>query len=171
MHAEQKEFSEESEKCSICLEPLLKKTKIGISFCEPVPHIFHESCLRKWLEGDNKTCPNCRTDIKGYIIYSKDSDEEFTMSEALRSIGYSYVAGKVVQQDDKEALKFFLRSAAMGNAKAKFDAAGFYYLGKGCVKNRNEAFRLLEEAAAQGHQRSKDRLSSLKSGDSGCSVQ
>jgi len=46
--------------CSICLEEYVGGD-IGIkgSYC---PHLFHESCLMKWLEKSN-TCPFCRKDM------------------------------------------------------------------------------------------------------------
>jgi hypothetical protein len=43
-------------KCSICLEQFAKGEKV----CElPCKHIFHDACVRKWLQ-QKASCPVCR---------------------------------------------------------------------------------------------------------------
>jgi hypothetical protein len=48
----------EKEECSICLgeENLNKKLKCG--------HIFHDKCIKEWIEKGSSTCPVCRATIE-----------------------------------------------------------------------------------------------------------
>jgi hypothetical protein len=49
-----------SENCSICLEPIIFKPEDPKSTTAlKCGHIFHESCVGKWLK-TNATCPTCR---------------------------------------------------------------------------------------------------------------
>ena len=46
--------------CSICLEEIEDEEDKYITLCN---HIFHQSCLIKWIK-DNQNCPICRRVIK-----------------------------------------------------------------------------------------------------------
>lgn len=51
-----------SNKCSICLEHLGKRTTY-ITECN---HVFHDSCVQTWKtyqKRDRRTCPTCRTQL------------------------------------------------------------------------------------------------------------
>lgn len=43
--------------CSICLEDIQPKQETEVDTCK---HIFHRTCMVKWLEKNNITCPYCR---------------------------------------------------------------------------------------------------------------
>lgn len=45
------------QECSICLTEFEPKAEINQLSCG---HVFHKSCLEKWLNYWNKTCPLCR---------------------------------------------------------------------------------------------------------------
>nr|XP_043629661.1 brassinosteroid-responsive RING protein 1-like [Erigeron canadensis] len=46
------------EKCVVCLYEFDEDDEIrGLSNCK---HVFHKSCIDKWMEHDRKTCPLCR---------------------------------------------------------------------------------------------------------------
>lgn len=47
--------------CIICLDEITESDKISRLGCK---HMFHQSCINEWYQnGDNDTCPICRTDI------------------------------------------------------------------------------------------------------------
>jgi hypothetical protein len=47
--------------CIICLDEITESDKISRLGCK---HIFHQSCIDEWYKnGDNDTCPICRTEI------------------------------------------------------------------------------------------------------------
>lgn len=103
--------SKEGEECSICLEPLVKKTndpsrKIFKTSCK---HIFHMGCIKEQCE-TNKSCPLCRADITkdcqkkilqtfltdedifqliyGFTNVNEDTDEYKWLEEKLKSLKY-----------------------------------------------------------------------------------
>ena len=50
------------DQCTICIEKFQSKDKVLLLKCK---HLFHEGCLRKWLEKktEHPKCPNCNVDI------------------------------------------------------------------------------------------------------------
>lgn len=52
-----KEELDESDKCAVCWETLDKARRL------PCSHIFHQNCLRSWLEQDT-SCPICRKSLQ-----------------------------------------------------------------------------------------------------------
>lgn len=84
MMATKEEIEDNSDNCAICWDEMETARKL------PCNHLFHNSCLRSWLEQDT-SCPTCRTSLKcgqqpvdltDEIDESSDSEEEFT--EAVR---------------------------------------------------------------------------------------
>ena len=54
-----------NDKCSICLES-------SCDYILPCNHIYHETCIIKWIERQNKiTCPLCRKEYKNLILKKK----------------------------------------------------------------------------------------------------
>ncbi|KAJ1521282.1 hypothetical protein ONE63_002962 [Megalurothrips usitatus] len=50
-----------AEQCSICQDDIRKRRGEPRLACG---HVFHESCLEKWMEAAlHRTCPNCRKPI------------------------------------------------------------------------------------------------------------
>lgn len=59
--------------CAICWDEMKSARKL------PCSHLFHDSCLRSWLEQDT-SCPTCRTGLKSQhdiSISETESGEEF----------------------------------------------------------------------------------------------
>lgn len=52
------ELEKNSDDCAICWDRMEAARKL------PCGHLFHNSCLRSWLEQDT-SCPTCRTSLKG----------------------------------------------------------------------------------------------------------
>lgn len=56
--ATQEELDKNCDDCAICWDRMEVARKL------PCGHLFHNSCLRSWLEQDT-SCPTCRTSLKG----------------------------------------------------------------------------------------------------------
>ena len=61
------ELENSSDDCAICWDKMESARKL------PCSHLFHNSCLRSWLEQDT-SCPTCRTSLKNRI--EDNTDEE-----------------------------------------------------------------------------------------------
>lgn len=48
--------------CVICLSSISKKEQAYALRCD---HIFHKSCMDRWLKSKGRTCPLCRDDLFG----------------------------------------------------------------------------------------------------------
>ena len=65
--------SEDNYECRVCLE-LMKDDSIPEADEGPAVmlpccgRIFHKDCISKWLKEYSKTCPSCRSDLKGVSI-------------------------------------------------------------------------------------------------------
>ena len=75
--ASQEEIDGNSDDCAICWDEMNSARTL------PCGHLFHNSCLRSWLEQDT-SCPTCRTSLKGQqdelidlIEDQSDGEEEF----------------------------------------------------------------------------------------------
>lgn len=89
--ASQEDIDKNSDDCAICWDVLDSARKL------PCGHLFHNSCLRSWLEQDT-SCPTCRTSLKGSARSSNqsgdlvdeiedqsESDEETNYIEGIRA--------------------------------------------------------------------------------------
>lgn len=58
--------------CSVCLTEFESEAVINHLSCG---HVFHKSCLEKWLKYRNVTCPNCRK----HMIPAEDEEDTCPM--------------------------------------------------------------------------------------------
>jgi TPR repeat protein len=72
---------------------------------------------------------------------------------ALYHVGASYKEGIGVQQDDKKAFEWYLKSAEQGFDVAQYTAGVCYYEGEGVEKNLFSGFAWVKKAAEQGHRK------------------
>ena len=91
---------------------------------------------------------------------AKDGD-----AAAQHALGYKYEKGLGVDQDDKEADKWYLKAAEgytsaaeQGDIEAQHELGLMYHFGKGVTKNNKKALYWYIKAAAQGCQSSLDRI-------------
>jgi TPR repeat protein len=76
---------------------------------------------------------------------------KYTLAEAQNELGYAYEHGFGVTADNKEAVKWYTRSAEAGNATAQFNIGCCYSVGTGVEKDDKEAFKWYTLAAEAGH--------------------
>ena len=83
--------------CSTCLESFTSKCDISTT---PCGHVFHTVCIQKWLEKDNKNCPQCRTSFDQMIkLYF--SENEFVVEENNSLIELERDMLKLIQKTQK----------------------------------------------------------------------
>ena len=79
--ASEEDIAKFSDECAICWDSMVTARKL------PCGHLFHNFCLRSWLEQD-ASCPTCRTSFKGQqqqhqvdlidvVDEQSESEEEF----------------------------------------------------------------------------------------------
>lgn len=65
------ELEKNSDDCAICWDKMEAARKL------PCSHLFHNSCLRSWLEQDT-SCPTCRTSLKHRTEEDHNDDDTRT---------------------------------------------------------------------------------------------
>lgn len=82
--------------------------------------------------------------------------------EAMFRLAYAYTfsdkVARSVADPELEAAKFYYEAANAGHAEAQFNLGMMFLTGKGVVKDRAEALRWIQMAAAQGHAEAKNFL-------------
>lgn len=73
-------------------------------------------------------------------------------------LGLMYDWGSGVPRDSGEAVKWYRKAAAQGDAWAQFYLSGKYHLGSGVPRDFGEAVKWLRKAAEQGHAGAQDWL-------------
>ena len=73
-------------------------------------------------------------------------------------LGKLYSKGKIVTQDQKHGVEYFLKAAENGYADAQFHLGNCYAQGLGTEEDWREAVKWFSAAAAQGHAAAKNNL-------------
>lgn len=60
--ADYNEIPENQGECTICLDTLEPGNSTGHACSEKVHHIFHKTCIKKWIE-EKESCPLCKRPI------------------------------------------------------------------------------------------------------------
>lgn len=68
-----------------------------------------------------------------------------------RILGAMYDIGKVVEQNSREAVRWYRKSAKRGYANGQYALGDAYYSGRGIKQNKKKAIRWFKRAAKQGH--------------------
>lgn len=72
-------------------------------------------------------------------------------AEAQCALGYCYIFGKSVAQDDKKAFEWYEKAAKQGYARAQVNLGINYHHGVGVAQDAKQAFEWYEKAAKQGY--------------------
>lgn len=97
----------------------------------------------------NYSCNDKKNALKWY---RKASNQDY--SEATYEIGMNYYRGLGVEQNTKEAFKWFLKSAKQLPIRSymQIKVANMYYYGEGIEQNKEEAFKWYRKAAEHGNE-------------------
>jgi uncharacterized protein len=82
-------------------------------------------------------------------------------AEAQTSLGYLYLFGQGVPQNDAEAVRLYRLAADQGFARAQFNLGGMYNAGRGVPQNYAQALRWYRLAADQGEAGAQNNLGSM----------
>ncbi|MCP3680858.1 MAG: sel1 repeat family protein [Gammaproteobacteria bacterium] len=85
---------------------------------------------------------------KGASWYRKSANQG--NADAQYALGWLYIRGEGVIQNDAQAVSWWRKSALGGNSSAQFFLAWAYNKGKGVAKNNVEAYAWLSVAVAYG---------------------
>ena len=80
------------------------------------------------------------------------------LASAQSHLGYMYLVGKGIPENDAEAVKWFRKAAEQGNAIAQGNLGYMYDLGKGIPENDAEAVKWYRKAAEQGNANAQKNL-------------
>lgn len=94
--ASKEDLDKNSDDCAICWDEMSSARKL------PCSHLFHNSCLRSWLEQDT-SCPTCRTSLK------RPSSHEDHLSNVENDVG-----------QDSESEDEFIEATTRGNQRNHF---------------------------------------------------
>lgn len=83
--------------------------------------------------------------------------------DAQFEVGQLYEEGKGVEQDDKEAFRWYTKAAKAGNFSAQYNLGCFYFSGRGgAEQSKEKAIACWTLAAEHGNVDAKNQLLSLK---------
>lgn len=75
---------------------------------------------------------------------------------AQNNLGHMYADGRGVEQDTKEALKWYLKAAEQGNTTAMVNLGMAYLYGRGVSESKRRACKYFEKASVSGNQEGKE---------------
>ncbi|BBO79656.1 hypothetical protein DSCO28_02220 [Desulfosarcina ovata subsp. sediminis] len=84
--------------------------------------------------------------------------ELYQYGEGVKRIKSIHYDGKPVQENFKEAAKWYLKAANQGHIYAPFHLGCLYEAGKGVQQSNIEAIKWYQKAANHGHKPSQDRM-------------
>jgi TPR repeat protein len=94
--------------------------------------------------------------VKNFEYYQLKAFQGDT--DAMCSIGISYVEGKDVEQSYNDAVYWFSKAASRGHAYARKNLGDCYYAGRGVKQDYSEAVKLYTVAANEGDAQAQDAL-------------
>ncbi len=109
--------------------------------------------------GQSTTDPS--TSVKSLADWRKLADHGD--AEAQFQMGVRYHNGEGVQQDDVQAVQWFLRSAEQGHVDAQSHLGAYYWAGRGVPEDLSQAYFWSDIALAGGDENSRSRLQGLTS--------
>jgi hypothetical protein len=93
------------------------------------------------------------TDIEALRAQAEGGD-----SVSQRKLGFAYLLGNGVTQDDAESVKWFRMAAEQGRRAAQYQMGEAYHEGRGVPQSVEEAIKWWRLAAAGGHPDAPDKL-------------
>jgi cytochrome c551/c552 len=97
------------------------------------------------VSGDKSKGQNaCEGEAKAILVVDASAD-------VMNNLGYKYALGDGVPQSDAEAVKWYRKAAAKGNAMATYNLGFMYEHGRGVEQHISKAFSLYQSAARKGN--------------------
>lgn len=100
-------------------------------------------------------------ELAAVYLWKKSADQGNI--EAMFQLANAYTFGaqaiKSVADPELEAAQMYFNAANAGHAEAQYSLGMMFLVGKGVVKDRGEALRWIQMAAAQGHAEAKSFIS------------
>jgi len=96
--ATEEELIKNNDDCAICWDSMGAARKL------PCGHLFHNSCLRSWLENDT-SCPTCRQSLASDLQPEQEEERQprgmaaFMMGRGLRRNHFFHFDGKFIRDD------------------------------------------------------------------------
>lgn len=81
--------------------------------------------------------------------------------DAAYNLGLMYKNGKGIQQDYKQAFKWFMESAVEGNRDAQLEIGDMYYFGEWAAKDYKKSFQWSMKSAKQGNARAQHAIGGM----------
>ncbi|KAG0267891.1 hypothetical protein DFQ27_007968 [Actinomortierella ambigua] len=88
-------------------------------------------------------------------------------ARAQFNIGLMYETGRVVEQSDIEAFRWYTKAASQGNSNAQFNLGWMYKIGQGVEQSDVEAAKWFTKAARQGNPDAQHNLGVMSSNGQG----
>ena len=119
----------------------------------------YSAAVNSFGAGDfGKVIKGASTDLSKFGFTSKESAEllgsmiqsQQGYTDAQNNLGMMYQNGQGVDQDDAEAIKWYLKAGQQGSADAQNNLAMMYQSGKGVKQDDAEAIKWYLKAAQQG---------------------
>ena len=99
-----------------------------------------------------------------YLQLEKLSKHSCIYAEVVFNLGVMYEKGEGVDQDYKEAAKWFTKAADLGHMISKYNLGNLYENGFGVKQDFEKAFKLFELAAEQGYPEAQNALGIMYAG-------
>jgi len=135
----------------------------------PIVLLMSLSCLSTGI------CADYSSGLDAYKrgVYAVAAQEWSVLAEgghaqAQVSLGWLYLKGRGVSQDDVVARQLFEKAAVQGNVEAQYNLARLYYSGQGGKQDYAQACLWYEKAALQGSADAQVNLGTLYSNGLGC---
>lgn len=121
-----------------------------------------EKNYSKAFEYFNKAMSVRDYSIRADDIYGIDNaQDENIMSWAMFCIGDYYANGKGVKQDYKQAFRFFMKSAELGDTEAMANVGLYYWQGKGILQDYDEALNWSLKAAESDNEKAMNNIGKM----------
>lgn len=110
--------------------------------------VFPADTIQKFVDTveDKKSGRGVRSILEMNLLTTKRQGESVEKS----ILGWRYMQGQGVPQDDRKAFELWTESAKQGNAEAQFNLSQLYAQGRGVPQDYRKVVELLTKAAEQG---------------------
>ena len=157
--------------CPVCLDSEDDAYVDGHVFgqCSACGQMYCGACNAGGLADRSPNCPTCRAPLvvsheeqfKRLWKLVHDRSPGRHTPPAQCNLGSMYGTGKGVKQDHKQAVEWYRKAAAQGDAIAQFNLGSMYNNGQGVKQDYKQAVEWSRKAAEQGHADAQNNLGTM----------